>query len=352
MNNYIPFLKLKSNEILAVGELEEPIVPFFDFPKKDGLDEDGFKTSTETMRKKIEKYLGENFSFYLDNFDIDSIFTVDGSCSYQHLIDSFSSYQFIPVLSIDRTPDHIASIYDSKSSGKISSDVVALRLCHEDFESFDVSKDDIHDLLFDALSLFEAVDVIFDNRVCIGVDVGKTAWQMFNFINAFSTAYSVRRVVSTGSSIPPSFAQVAGVGTESTVERKELEIHAALLHLTGESFDLFLGDYGIVSPDYSDVTIPAEVMQNVLTPKIVYSYGTVHYATRGYAIKTNPRGLAQFNDLAARLISYPFYRGASYSFGDNFINEKAAGKGNNVTPSSILKPTINAHVAYMLKDYS
>ena len=54
MNNYIPFLKLKSNEILAIKELEaelqEEITPFFDFPqKKENFTEDTFKNTTGTM---------------------------------------------------------------------------------------------------------------------------------------------------------------------------------------------------------------------------------------------------------------------------------------------------------------
>ena len=47
MNNYTPFLKLKSNEIMAFKELEASLkvacVPFFDIPKDDQLSEDEFK---------------------------------------------------------------------------------------------------------------------------------------------------------------------------------------------------------------------------------------------------------------------------------------------------------------------
>jgi len=51
MNRYIPFLKLKSSEILAIKELDtelkEEITPFFDFPRKDVLNEETFAYSGE-----------------------------------------------------------------------------------------------------------------------------------------------------------------------------------------------------------------------------------------------------------------------------------------------------------------
>jgi hypothetical protein len=60
----------------------------------------------------------------------------------------------------------------------------------------------------------------------------------------------------------------------------------------------------------------------------------------------------QYNDICGHLVKQPFFRGAPYSFGDAYIDEKAQLAGKGVTPSSILKPTINAHIAFMWKDYS
>ena len=36
--------------------------------------------------------------------------------------------------------------------------------------------------------------------------------------------------------------------------------------------NLTIGDYGTVSPDYSDIEIPKEAMRNVIAPKIPMEY--------------------------------------------------------------------------------
>ena len=51
-------------------------------------------------------------------------------------------------------------------------------------------------------------------------------------------------------------------------------------------------------------------------------------------------------------MSNPFYRGHHYSFGDSFIEEKSRNTGSSVMPGTILKPTINAHMTYVLLDYT
>ncbi len=88
-----------------------------------------------------------------------------------------------------------------------------------------------------------------------------------------------------------------------------------------------------------------------MAPKVIYSYDDVHFVARGGALRTHARGNLQYNDIARDLCSQPFYRGPAYSFGDKFLDDKANGLGNKVMPSTILKPTINAHITYMVRDF-
>lgn len=90
------------------------------------------------------------------------------------------------------------------------------------------------------------------------------------------------------------------------------------------------------------------MLRRVMTPRITYSYDNNHYIIRGGALATHVRGDDQYFDLAKIITLKPFYRGSIYSFGDGFIFEKSQSIGNKVTASSILKPTINAHIIYML----
>ena len=115
--------------------------------------------------------------------------------------------------------------------------------------------------------------------------------------------------------------------------------------------NMVLGDYGVISPDYSDIKIPSNAMLNVMAPKIIYTYNRKHFIIRGGAIKTHERGFKQYNDFAEIIVLKPFYRGPGYSYGDNFIEQKSRSIGKKVMPGTIIKPTVNAHITYMMKDY-
>ena len=355
MNNYIPFLKLKTSEILAIkelsSELKEVVTPFFDFPRKDNFDEDNFKNTTEKMVRSVTRHLSSIPGFYLDNFDIDSTFEIDGMNNYEYLLLSFNNCRVIPVVSIDRYDGHIGSVYNLKNEGEIESNVLAIRLVPEYFESYMAISDDIDDMLGEVIELFDYIDLIFDCRVCLNQDWRRISSDIINFAQSISEIYPIRKFVVTGSSIPPSISDITGVESQRIYTRAELRIWNEVNSALGDSLPLTIGDYGIVSPNYSDIDIIPEAMLNVTAPKIFYSFENNHFIIRGGALRTHPRGFAQYFDLAEILVSEEFYRGRDYSFGDDFLYEKSNSVGSNVTPSSIIKPTINAHVSFMLKDY-
>lgn len=355
MNNYVPFLKLKVNEVGALGALADDIkrfvTPFFDIPKqKDGATNDTFIALVNKAARSVQRNLGEGYSFFLDNFDIDDTLRIDGKNNYAYVIESFKDLNFIPVVGLDRTVERNRLVFQYKASGVISANVVAIRLLAEDFLSFDLVFDEISDLVEQGKGLFHHWILVLDNRVCANVDAATRAGQIVQFVKNCTKVFGFDAIIFTGSSIPASIKDLLEVESERTYERVELEIYkSACSHLPGAS--LTLGDYTIVSPLYSEFTIPPAAMRNIMTPKIFYSHANMHYVARGGALRTHARGDLQYNDIAAHLIGQPFYRGPAYSFGSLFLFQKAHGQGKKVTPSSILKPTINAHMTFMVRDY-
>ncbi|WP_419204682.1 beta family protein [Bordetella trematum] len=190
-----------------------------------------------------------------------------------------------------------------------------------------------------------------DNRLCLNVNAEDRSQKIVSFINSAVDRLDIYAFIISGSSISASIRDILNVEKEHHHARTELDIYRNTVpHLRGRN--IYLGDYTVVSPYYSDVDIPKEAMQNVTAPKVIYSYGSNHYIARGGAIKTHKRGLHQYNDIAAHIVKQPFYRTPGYSYGDNFIYLKSLGQGNKVTPGSILKPTINLHITYMLRDFT
>ena len=228
---------------------------------------------------------------------------------------------------------------------------MALRLQQDDFESFKLIEDDIRAIVDLGDGLFDRWTLIIDNRFCMNVNAPDRVLQLAGLIRRCHEVFGFEQIIVTGSSIPASISEILKVNAALTHSRVELGIYRGVKKLLPD-LPLILGDYTIVSPLYSDAAIPKEAMQNVITAKVTYSFGDAHYLARGGAIKTHPRGPLQYNDIALHIVGSPFYRGAPYSFGDLFLEDKSKFIGKNITANTILKPTINLHMTYMLKDFA
>jgi hypothetical protein len=355
MSNYTPFLKLKANEIGALNELDDDIkddlIPFFDFPTKKGMTSTSFAAMVDKVAKSIVKNLPDFQTFYLDNFDIDDKIRVNKADNYLYVIGKFADLEFIPVVGLDREPNRNQMVFDAKRNGDIKSDSIAIRLQSDDFEDFELVRDEIEDLFTDGSELFSNWVLVLDNRVCLSTDVTERSKSLAKFLTDIEGEFSFSEIIISGSSIPASISEILPVESDLTHERKELTIYREVAKAVGHS-NISLGDYTVVSPLYSDISIPPEAMRNVTAPKIVYSYKSVHYIARGGALASHARGNLQYNDIAKYLIGLPFFRGAPYSFGDRYLDEKGNFRGSQVTPSSILKPTINAHMTYMYRTFT
>lgn len=350
MSTYIPFLKAKQNEIKSISELTEEvrdaICPFFDFPKKkDGYEEDKFVAAAERIWKRLQKNLGNNFPFYFDNFDLEEGLKVGGEHNYSHLLQLLTNMNVIPVVGLDRSEEHNNAVFDSKQAGTLKSDVIAFRVCPEDFESFEVSEDDIKGSLSHIFDQFETIDLILDCRVCSNLKAATVASQIQDFSQKVCAKYSVRRVIVTGSSIPASISEILKVDSEHLLTRNELAIYSAV-KTKHKHASVILGDYATVSPNYSDVDLPPEMLQNVMTAKLTYTIPGAHYFIRGGGMKVN--GSKQYFVMAKRLCSQSFFRGKSYSSGDAYLEEKSRGQGSNCSPNAVIKPAVVAHISYMV----
>lgn len=352
MIKYIPFLKFKSNEIIAVGELEpdvfNKIIPFFDYPRnKDGQTPDQFKNSVLRLSRSILKHIGEDAEFYFDNFDLDDNFKVDGKHNYNYLLSSLSDFNIIPVVCINRSDEHMQTVSEMKEEEEITSNVVAFRITPEDFKSYTVIEEEIDDALREVFELFDAIDLIFDCRLCKNLEPTKIADEILRFSNLISEHYQIRHHIVTGSSIPASVSDILDRHAECTVDRNEVSIFRSL-NKKEEDLTFIYGDYATVSPYYSDIDIIPEMMRNITTAKLTYTIKDMHYFIRGGSLKTN--GAGQYFDLAAHLCAQGFFRGAAYSMGDEYFESKSRREGNNCAPNTIIKPSVNAHITYIVKD--
>ncbi|PWB18365.1 hypothetical protein [Comamonas sp. JNW] len=346
-------MKFKVNEVAGLSALSSQvkaqIKPFFDIPRKDGMKKSDFEKALKDCRKKADKYLKQFHHIFIDSFDIPDNIAKKGSPNCASIIKEFENFNYIPVLGLDRSLDHNDTIFKAKDNNEIISNTVAVRLQSEEFLSYELIEYELQDLINEGFDLFDHWIFIFDCRFCANIDTVSTAEKIADFIKSLKPIIKIQEFIITGSSIPAAITDIAKPSKESIVDRTELAVFHHIQRILGEN-TVSLGDYTIVSPNYSEINIEPELLLSVTAPKVFYTYQGHHYIARGSRIKTH--GYGQYDEIFESISVKKFFRGSPYSWGDNFIQERANGiRVKNVTPSTVLKPTICAHITYMANSY-
>ncbi len=348
MISYIPFLKAKSGELTAMGELapkvKQAICPFFDFPrKKESYDSETYAALVQKIAKSLKKHWGSHGEFYFDDLDINhQNLTVKNEHQYAYALKALQELRVIPVVALNLTK-HNAAVAQLKRDNEIASSTVAFRAEEGDFEDFDANEDQIDYDLANAFNQFETIDLILDCRLCTGMDVSETGQKIAAFAKKFCAVYSVRRVIVTGSSLPPKIGDVLSVDSTEVVTRRELAIISKVRDLS--DVELVAGDYATVSPFYSDAALDPKMMQNVMTPRLIYPFRESFYITRGVSMKSG--GYEQYVGLTLELCGQDFFR-AGYSTGEDYFYEKSQRIGKNAMNGTVVKPSVVAHITYMV----
>ena len=345
MIQYVPFLKAKRGELTAMGELgpevKQAICPLFDFPRKQAdYSAETYAATARSIATSLTKHWGIDAELYFDDFDIAQQITVEGEHQYAYVLKALDGLQVIPVVGLGRTT-HNAAVARLKRNNEIASDIVAFRVERDAFEYFD--EDEIDYYMANVFERFETIDLILDCRLCTSLKVSEAAQQIASFAKKFCDVYdNVRRVIVTGSSIPASIKDVIKVDSTEVVARQELDIFTKARELS--VIELTVGDYATVSPFYSDALDP-KLMQSVMTPRLIYPFKRSHYLTRGTSMKSG--GYEQYVVLTSDLCEKEFFR-PGYSAGEEYFYEKSQGHGKNATNGTVVKPSVVAHITYMV----
>ncbi|KAB0654852.1 beta family protein [Burkholderia diffusa] len=354
MPGYTPFLKFKQNEISAMAEFanarDDDVIPFFDVPRPKDMSAVDILDRLRIGVKQIEKQWSKS-SFYIDNFDLDDSIQLNGAPQYQYILDAVKHLNAIPVVALNRDASHNgAALSFAKNSGR----ELAIRLTQEDIESYKLTKPSIDALWLQIENIEpQEIHLIVDFRV-ISSDLEKLKGVALNFITAFSGDFFVNKIVFAGSSIPPVITSILSTNSSVSIERQEWHLWKRIEGLLPESVapKCGFGDYGLVSPDYSDLELEVWLVQGVAAPKVFYTYDTKHFVVRGGAFKTHPSGYGQYFDIADALVAKPFFRSFTYSFGEEYIFERSvlapvrAKRGGS--PSSWLKAALVTHITFVV----
>jgi len=345
MMKYSPFLKLKIGELSALinlsSEDRKNIVPLLELPRDDNYTVERLVTRIDSSVKKIKNRIETDFSFYIDNYEIPDTYKLKGNDSYNYLINSFSAYDIIPVIGFDRAESHnkIGIDFANKKAKKI-----AIRITRDYFENFLAYKEDLNSM-FTSIESDVFCILLLDCNYIENIVVDKCKVNIIRLLENILKDQLFSEIVISGSSIPSKISDIVQKDTDKFINRNEVYLYKETIKYFSKTIFTF-GDYTVVSPGYSEINIDPKAMLNVITPKIIYSLLDSHYISRGQRIKSH--GIEQYITQAKNLIKKPFFR-KNNSWGDIFLFDKATKKGTNITPSSIIGPTVNAHIEFMIE---
>ncbi|MDR9836409.1 beta family protein [Herbaspirillum huttiense] len=357
MTLYVPFLKMKQNEIGAISAISQhhrnQLRPFFDIPKTKTESRPEIIARITTAKKQADKELSAT-EFYLDNYDVDDSVDIGGPSPYGSLLNYFREHRVIPVIALNRHQLHnqAALAFAAKRDRK-----VLLRLTSEDMESYRLAQPQLMQLY---KSIAEAgiaeIQLALDFRV-IKDKVETLASNAEMFLRAFRRDYVAHSVIVAGSSIPASVRDLLKTKDSAILDRREWELWENLRaggRLPSSFGDVAFGDYGVVSPDYTDVEMNFAMLQNVAAPKAFYTFEGKFFVVRGGAFKTHPDKYRQYYAIADLIASQSYFRDVSYSFGERYIYERTAMASSRSSkpgsPGSWLKATLSSHFTYIVDE--
>lgn len=348
---YVPFLKLKQNEIRAIGDLDkevnEDIIPFFDITQIEDLGDKVLKENLISRKKDIEKNFKNSQLLYIDNYDHQD----SSNCNYELVLETYKNLNIIPVIGIDRDDEHIDSVIDYLGT-KDSNKKLAIRFNVSDIQSFNIIKDDIEDYLIPCIKLCNDLHIIIDLRIIDENNINYLENRVTKFIYEIEKYLLCNKIIITSSIFPPIIGKIIKTNQIATIDRLEHKIWGNIKKNLFNNNNLIFGDYTNVSPDYAEPTISMSIIQNVMTPKVSYTEENTYYLIRGKAFKSSKYGFDQYFFIAQNVIKKSFFRGEKYSLGDKYIYDRGIvprsekiKKGGN--PSSWIRNTICSHITFI-----
>lgn len=188
------------------------------------------------------------------------------------------------------------------------------------------------------------------NEVDLLVDLGAPNFEPYDaFAGALILAmrrlgdlHAFRNFVVIGTAIPESFKDVAK-GVDHLPRHDWLFYRALLAKMPDGMRRPNYGDYAIVHPEFAAV----DMRMIRAAGKLVYTTPTVWEVRKGGSFRDHPE---QMHDHCAAIVAGSEFRGAGYSFGDEYIAKCATGAAGPSNQTRWKEVAINHHITHVLDD--
>lgn len=345
---YFSFLKGKRGELRALSKLidYENIVPLIDIPTSPDEAKSGWlDKQLEKTNGYIKSYWPQEKLLFIDFYDLNlDSRQKNGDHPLTSLINLLEQgYNLGLVTGLDRDEE-----YESISSDIVNKYILPLtvRLTFEDILVPRITLLALKTLL-DQYQGLSSLNILIDLRIVKAADIVELRDNCLNFCVKLSKELSIDEFILAGSSIPSSIGALIDTGSDGLISRSEYILWKSLR----EEFEITYGDYTVISPDYSDISLD---FMPPITPKIVYTFEDNHYVVRANSVLHNSLGYKQYILIARKVMGHPSYRHLSSSKGEEYISNISASdpyssiKQKTGGAESWITATVNQHIDYIL----
>ena len=330
-NHYVPILKAKNGEFGALLELPREIEKLIT-PLVDVFNTEGSKKPLDfrlnKIANKVKTSWGTRRPIFIDLFGIDLDARISGKV--HPLIFIFDclrdlEVKAIPTIGFDRDDAHkkaLKKIVEEDTRG------VCIRLLRDDMETLEELEGNLESLLSYLNLNREDAHLLLDFRDLKVNEIEKSAGTAIDVIRSLPNINEWLTLTVAASGFPGSLAEI-GTHAIGSLPRTELQLWSSLIARKGEIDRLpSFADYGVQHPDLLDLDWNAIS----LVSNIRYTLSAEWLIVRGGSNKTH--GWDQSHQLSRELIAMPEYYGASFCWGDRYIDDCAkeiVGPGNMTT---------------------
>ncbi len=321
--SYVPILKGKANSLAAFAKLPPQVRaglrPLFDQPFPTG--DAGAAEETHAFLTGLARKIPLGQSCLVDFYGLaDDALTASGDPLIAHGIQLLRQTRLnaTPTLSVERG----ALVFQAaRPAVHILGNGCCLRV---DGESLDAGGDAAAETVRERVDLLKLpagqCDLLIDLRTVKRLEFDPLEG-IVDFVAATERAGPFRSLILAGSS---ALLDVGAVPQDGTLDvpRSEVAIwDRVVFELAGTSIPIF-ADYGIANPEFA--VAGGRLHTNA---KIRYTHGGVTTYFRGHGLFRPVTDFAQYRELAQRAMTKPYYDGAAYSFGDDYIARVATAPG-------------------------
>lgn len=328
---YVPVLKAKQSELIAVRNLAPNIkpmmIPLFELQRREKA------TLLNRTLNQLERAWTVNLPLFLDvdgkylhNFESEAIGNLVQILEHALSI----SYKFIPVTCLNR-PQAYQDAIRPFSQDHIG---LCIRLTNDDWGNIPELNRKLDDLIsYFGVARAEA-DLIIDFGAFLPHQSAMVTATANVLINGINNIRSFRTLAVCATAFPANIK--ADVGIINYIPRSEWDAWLNLRSTANIKRKPLFGDYTIVHPEFPEGIV---FIGDKIAPKIKYTADVNWLYIRGETGNWD-----DFTTVCSNLVHQPEYKGSTFSWGDQHIDRCAHNIGTTGAPQSWVTIGINHHI--------